>query len=160
MTTGDKYLYYGFWGLIVGFAMFYGWRVALPLFVPIAQYVFSLVITDNNFDPILVSVVMNFGLDFIAGLCVAVALCFLIRILLKPTTMLFLIFPVVILLGKSYWWLISSYLDNSFYPNNVQLLMYVAGPLIVAFCFVVSFWFIAIRSLTRRSSKDALTRAA
>ncbi len=153
MTNGDKYLYYGIWGLIVGFAMFYGWRIALSLFAPLAQYTLSLFVTDNNFDPIMASIVMNIGLDLIAGLCVAALLCFLIRIILKPTTMLFLIIPVAVLLGKSYWWLIASYLDNTFYPNNMQLLLYVVGPLIVTLSFVALFWLISIISLTSRSSQ-------
>ena len=160
MTTGDKYLYYGIWGLIVGFAMYYGWRIALPYLVPFTQFIFSLVVTDNNYDPILASVVMNFGMDFIAGFCIAIILCIIIRILLGPTTILFIIIPIAILLGKSYWWLISSYLDSSFYPNNVQLLMYIVGPLIVALCFAVSFWFILLRSLKMYNETRGLVNKA
>lgn len=144
MTVTDRLFYYGFWGLAVGFALFYGWRIALPILAPIAVYVSRAFVTDTHFDPILVSTLSNLGLDLVAGLIVAIPLSILIRLLLKPVTMLFLLVPVTTLLGKSYWWLIGGYLDHSFYPDNAQLFMYVVGPLLVALCFAVSFRIIVL----------------
>ena len=153
MTTSDKFLYYGIWGLAVGFALFYGWRFSMPLLAPLASYAFSIFATDTDFDPILAGTVLNLGLDFVAGFCVSVALAILIRFALKPTTMLFVVVPVAVLLAKSYWWLLGSYLDNSFIPSTAQLVMYVVGPLLVALLFVAAFRAIALKSLTSGSSR-------
>ena len=153
MTTSDKFLYYGIWGLAIGFALFYGWRFSLPLLAPLASYVFSIFVTDTDFDPVLAGTVLNLGLDFVAGLFVSVALAILIRFALKPTTMLFVVLPVAVLLGKGYWWLLSSYLNNSFFPSTAHLVMYVIGPLLVALLFVVAFRLIALKSLTSGSSR-------
>lgn len=145
MTAGDRSLYYGFWGITVGFGLFFGWRLTLPLLAPAATYIFTFFITGTDFDPILASTILNLGLDLIAGLLVSILLSILIRIILKPSTMFFLLVPFATFLGSGYWWLISSYLDDSFYPNNSQLLLYIAGPLLVALAFVAAFRMIALK---------------
>lgn len=152
MTASNKFLYYGSWGLAVGFALFFGWRIALPMLAPLSRYVARVFITDTHLNPILAIILLNLGLDLVAGLCVAITLSIFIHLFLKPVTILFIVIPVATFLGKSYWWLIQSFMDGSFYPSNAQLITYIAGPLLVALCFVISFRVIVIGTGSMRRS--------
>ncbi len=143
MSFTAKILYYGVWGSIFGFALYYGWRIMLGIIAPPLMILIGNILEGKQFDPLVTGYLLNESLNIICGLLVGVIISLTIRIIFKPRTMHFAVIPVIVLLGNGYWWLIASMIDKSFYPSNWQLASYITGPIVVGLAFIATYWLVA-----------------
>ena len=152
MSVTDKFIYYGVWGTIFGYSLYYGWRLMLSIVVPGAMVLVGSVLEGREFDPIITGYFLNEILNMVCGLLVGVFVALAIRYILKPKSFISAMIPIVVLLGNGYWWLLAAYIDGSFYPRNFQLLSYITGPIVVGIAFIIMYWLFVVRRPISSSS--------
>jgi hypothetical protein len=156
MSITDRILYFGVWGGLAGFALYYGWRIVIGIVGPAIAQLAPILLGDTEFDPILIGSLFNEATNIISGLVVALVLAIVIRLVIRPASMAFAAIPSIVLLVLSYEWLVRAAADGSMRINSDLLMAYVPGPLLVLAVFLVVFRFIAI---TRHGASNEQAKA-
>ena len=153
MNVTDRILYFGVWGTIFGFALYYGWRIAFGIVgsfvIQLGQLLFGDEITFE-FNYVFAGLVINGLVNALCGIIVGVGLSLLIRVILKPTSMSFSAVPSAICLGVGYWWLVEALYEGSIHVDSDVFLISLPGPVIVVACFLATYRFIALPRPNKR----------